>query len=211
MSRDGQRAEQIKQLCADLEAAKELSADVLLRQIQEIGFQCQRCGECCTGDDNSVVVFPFEVRRILAAAGLQWLEAVEPPKEGEWDRNGCFHTLEWRLKKEGASCKFYSKTACGMNGFVVCRIYESRPLICSTYPFYLDRGVLHFSECRGLGGMIEPDKAKELAKLLILRYVTEIREAVALLEKYEDFERGGPEEDGRCIVHDSEGAHSIFR
>jgi hypothetical protein len=59
--------------------------------------------------------------------------------------------------------------------------------------------------------MIEPDKAKELAKLLILRYVTEIREAVALLEKYEDFERGGPGEDGRCIVHDSEGAHSIFR
>jgi Fe-S-cluster containining protein len=211
MSREGQRAEQIKQLCADLEAAKELSAEALSRQIQKIGFQCLRCGECCTGDDNSVVVFPFEVRHILAAVGLQWLEAVEPPKEGEWDQKGCFHTLEWRLKKEGASCKFYSKSTCETNGNVVCRIYGSRPLICSTYPFYLDRAVLHFSECRGLGGAIEPDTAKKMAERLILRHVTEIREAIALLEKYEDFERGGPGEDGRCIVHDSEGEHCIFR
>ena len=209
MSREGQRAEQIRQLYADLRAAEGLSADVLSRRIQEIGFRCLRCGECCTGEDNSVVVFPFEVRRILAAAGLQWLEAVEPPKEGEWDRNGCFHTLEWRLKKEGASCKFYSRSVCGMKGDGVCRIYGSRPLICSTYPFYLDRGVLHFSECRGLGDSIEPDTAKKMAERLILRQVTEIREAIALLEKYEDFERGEAGEDGRCIVHDSEGEHCL--
>ena len=69
---------------------------------------------------------------------------------------------------------------------------------------------MHFSECRGLGGMIEPDKAKEMARLLLLRHITEIREAIALLEKYEDFERGGPGEGSRCIVHDSDGEHSIF-
>ena len=209
MSREGQRAEQIKQLWADLRAAEGLSADVLSRRIQEIGFRCLRCGECCTGEDNSVVVFPFEVRRILAVAGLQWLEAVEPPKEGEWDRNGCFHTLEWRLKKDGASCKFYLRSVCGICGDGVCRIYGSRPLICSTYPFYLDRGVLHFSECRGLGGEVEPDTAKKMAERLILRQVTEIREAVALLEKYQDFERGEAGEDGRRIVHDSEGEHCL--
>lgn len=210
MSREGQRAEQIEQLRVDLRAARAFPVDALARQIEEIGFQCQRCGECCTGEDNSVVVFPFEIRRILAATGLQWLEAVEPPEEGEWDRGGCFHTLEWRLKKECGACKFYSKYKAGKNGDGECQIYRSRPLICSTYPFYLDRGILQCSECRGLGGRIEPVKAKEIACLLILRYVTEIQEAIALLERYEDFERGGPGEGGRCIVHDSEGEHSIL-
>ncbi len=209
MSSKEQRAEQIERLRADLRAAKDLSIDALSRQIGEIGFLCLHCGECCAGEDNSVVVFPFEIRRILETTGLQWLDAVEPPEEGEWDRGGCFHTLEWRLKKKNGACKFYSKYEAGTNGDRECQIYGSRPLICSTYPFYLDRGVLHFSECRGLGGMIEPDKAREMAELLILRFVTEIREAIALLEKYEDFERGGAGEGGRCIVHDSEGEHCI--
>jgi len=210
MSSKEQRAEQIERLRADLKAARDLSIDALSRQIGEIGFRCLCCGECCSGEDNSVVVFPFEIRRILAATGLQWLDAVEPPEEGEWDRGGCFHTLEWRLKKESGACKFYSKYEAGTNGDGGCRIYGSRPLICSTYPFYLDRGVLYFSECRGLGGKIEPVKAKEMARSLISRHITEIREAIALLEKYEDFEQGGPGEGGRCIVHDSEGEHCIF-
>lgn len=210
MSRKGQKAEQIEQLRAELRAARDLSIDALSRQIEEIGFQCLRCGECCAGEDNSVVVFPFEIRRILQETGLQWLDAVEPPEEGEWDRGGCFHTLEWRLKKESGSCKFYSMFKCAMDGDGECRIYESRPGICITYPFYLERAVLHFSECRGLGGRIEPDKAKKIAQSLLLRYITEIQEAIALLEKYEDFERGRPGEGGRCIVHDSEGKHFIL-
>jgi uncharacterized protein len=207
MSHEGPRAEQLAWLRADLVATKELSVQALSRQIYEIGFQCLRCGECCIGEDNSVVVFPYEIRRILSSTGRQLLEAVEPPEEGEWDRDGGFHTLEWRLKKENGSCKFYSRSECGKNG--QCKIYESRPLICSTYPFYLDQGILQCSECRGLGQEMEIAQAESMAKRLIERSITEIYEAIALLEKYEDFERGPAREKGPCIVHDSEGEHRV--
>ena len=113
-------------------------------------------------------------------------------------------------EKEERGLQILFEIQAGTNGDAECKIYGSRPGICSTYPFYLDRGILHLSECRGLGGKIEPDEAKEMACSLISRYITEIREAIALLEKYEDFERGGPGEGGRCIVHDSEGEHCIF-
>ena len=77
-----------------------------------------------------------------------------------------------------------------------------------TYPFYLDRGKLMASECRGLGGKIDAQEAERLAETLIARQITEIEEAIALLERYRDFPRGPPGERG-IIVHDSEGEHRI--
>jgi len=82
-----------------------------------------------------VVVFPFEIQAHSRGYGPRLgTDVVEPPKEGEWDSEGVFHTLEWRLKKEDGSCKFYAKWRC--------KIYGTRPLLCSTYPFYLDSGVI---------------------------------------------------------------------
>lgn len=202
MRRKDSIVELLAKLRDDMVAAQVLSTERLAIQIQEIGFQCLRCGECCTGEDNSVVVFPFEIRRILGATRMYWCDAVEPPQEGEWDSDGIFHTLEWRLKKEDGSCKFYAKC--------ICKIYSARPLLCSTYPFYLDSGILRCSECRGLGRKIEPGKAWKIAALLKKRWIIEICEAIALLEKYEDFERGRPAKRGLCIVHDSEGEHRII-
>ncbi len=152
---------QIADLHAALEMVLSLSADALSIQILDIGFKCLGCGECCSGEDNSVVVFPVEVRNIQAATGLEWLEVVRPPNAGEWDKDGGFHTLEWRLKKEGVSCRFYEDGRCG--------IYPSRPGLCSTYPFYLDEGVLQYSLCRGIGGCIDQAEAKELAERVIRR------------------------------------------
>jgi hypothetical protein len=192
---------QIADLHAALEKVRSLSADALAAQIQDIGFKCLGCGECCSGEDNSVVVFPVEVRDIQAATGLGWLEVVRPPDLGEWDKDGCFHTLEWRLNKEGESCRFYEDGRCG--------IYPYRPGLCSTYPFYLDEGVLQYSLCRGIGGVIEPAEAKELALRIVHRSVLELTEAIALTEKFEDFERGRSSENGFCVVHDSEGEHRI--
>lgn len=201
MRRKDSTEELLAKLRDDLLAARGLSTERLAVQIQEMGFQCQRCGECCTGEDNSVVVFPFEIRRILETMGMDWSDVVEPPQEGEWDSDGVFHTLEWRLKKEDGSCKFYAKRKC--------KIYGTRPLLCSTYPFYLDNGALRCSECQGLGRKIQPSKAWEIAALLKKRCIIEICEAIALLEKYVDFERGRPGKSGQCVVHDSEGEHRI--
>jgi len=198
-----EKKKRLEELRCKLESARGISAENLASQIRQIGFECKRCGECCTGEDNSVVVFPFEVRRILAATKESWQKTVEPPVEGEWDESGNFHTLEWWLKKENGFCKFYSSEGC--------RCYESRPFLCRTYPFYLDDGILCFSECRGLGQRIGIKESQEIAAKLIERTVTEILEAIALLEKYEDFERGRPSVSGACIVHDSEGEHRIPR
>jgi len=195
--------DRIAGLKKDLLAAKGISLTDLAARIRKTGFHCQECGECCRGEDNSVVVFPEEIRRIQRATDLDWLEAVAPPVEGEWDREGCFHTLEWRLRKENNACRFYRDGRCS--------IYPVRPMLCRTYPFYLDEGRLMHSECRGLGGKIEQEEANELAESLLDRYITEIREAIHLLERYRDFERGESKEGGACIVHDSEGEHRISR
>lgn len=188
--------------------AEGLCALKLASQIQEIGFQCLGCGECCRGDDNSVIAFPSEIREIMAATDLEWLQVAGPPEEGEWDSSGNFHTLEWRLEKSGLSCRFYKKTQCS-DEKGVCIIYGNRPLLCRTYPFYLDEGKLYCSECPGLGKRIEADEAESIAKELIRRHITEIKEAIALIERYEDFTRGNPREGGDCIVHDSEGEHKL--
>lgn len=196
------KEERIEELSGQLRAARGITLEKIASDIQKIGFQCTRCGECCTGEDNSVVVFPFEIRRIAALTGEPWQETVEPPSTGEWDRPGNFHTLEWRIKKRCGSCRYY-ETDSG------CRVYNERPHICSTYPFYIEDGVLSASECRGLGREIGAYEARDLALCLIERYKTEIEEAVALVKNYADFERGEPDVEGQCIVHDSEGEHRI--
>jgi uncharacterized protein len=193
--------ERISELNEAFMKGKKLNPAILAAQLMVNGFHCLQCGECCQGEDNSVVVFPQEIRRLLITTGLQWLEVVGPPKEGEWDKDGCFHTLEWRLKKAGESCRFYQNGRCS--------VYSDRPMLCRTYPFYLDNGKLMCSQCRGLDGKMESDEANKMAEQLILRYLFEIREAIALLERYRDFERGEAGEGGRCIVHDSEGEHWI--
>lgn len=196
------REKQLDDLRIKLEEARRISEEDLAAQVSEIGFVCLRCGECCTGDDNSVVVYPFEIRRIMTLTGESWLGTVEPPSLGEWDIDGNFHTLEWRIRKCRGSCKFYDSKDNG------CMAYEARPLLCSTYPFYLDDGDLRFSKCRGLGRPINPAQAGRIAALLKERSIAEIQEAIALLEKYDDFPRGSPGK-GVCVVHDSEGEHRI--
>lgn len=193
-------ASRIAELREDLRKAKSQSRAALAAEIRDMGFSCQGCGECCRGEDNSVLVFPREIRAIEEATGLSWAEVAEPPQEGEWDTEGYFHTLEWRLAKVGEACRFYQGG--------VCAIYSVRPMLCRSYPFYLDRGKLMASECRGLGGEIEAQEAERLAETLIARQIIEIEEAIALLERYKDFLRGPPGERG-IIVHDSEGEHRI--
>jgi Fe-S-cluster containining protein len=194
--------ERIAELELVLRRAGEISLGSLAAAILEIGFSCRLCGECCRGEDNSVVVFPQEIRSIQDATGLAWQEVAGPPQEGEWDREGCFHTLEWRLVKDGPSCRFFDKRG-------RCSIYPNRPLLCRTYPFYLDEGVLRVSLCRGLGGSIDLAGAERIAAQLLRRHITEIQESIALLQRYRDFERGPAVDGGAIIVHDSEGEHRL--
>jgi Fe-S-cluster containining protein len=198
--RSPQMDSRIALLREDLRKAKVQSRADLAAEIRDMGFSCQGCGECCRGEDNSVLVFPFEIRSIQKATGLSWAEVATPPAEGEWDREGYFHTLEWRLAKSGEACRFYQGKKCA--------IYPVRPMLCRSYPFYLDRGRLMASECPGLEKKINAQEVERLAETLIARQITELEEAIALLERYRDFMRGLPGKKG-IIVHDSEGEHRI--
>ena len=196
------RVERISgELHSQLEVAKHILPEELAASIQNTGFKCLRCGECCRGDDNSVAVFPFEVRAIMEKTGQSWLEVVEPPTEGEWDAEGNFHTLEWRLRKNGERCQYYEDDGC--------QIYPVRPLLCKTYPFYLDEEGLVLSECCGLANDTGPKEALRLATLVKERRLVEIQEALELVRRYRDFRRGVPSSKGVCMVHDSEGEHRI--
>lgn len=166
-------------------------------KIISIGYKCRKCGRCCMGDsgDNTVSIFPFEIRRISEKMGLKWDDIAVPTPSEDRDEAGNIHTFEWILKKN-RDCTFLDKG--------LCKIYECRPYICRTYPFYLLEGRLMICECEGLGNIISDEDAMKMAKILKERYIAEIRESIALLEKFRGFVPSGK---GDICVHDSEGEH----
>ncbi|MFB6154916.1 MAG: YkgJ family cysteine cluster protein [Haloferacaceae archaeon] len=60
---------------ADLERARELDVGDLADAVQSIGFECTRCGACCTAHEtasgerepHTATVFPDEIRRLTGA------------------------------------------------------------------------------------------------------------------------------------------------
>lgn len=188
----------ISQLKKALSDAFKIDEKALSDGIRKIGFRCCKCAKCCRAEhgDNTVVLFPFEIRNIVESTGLRMNDIVSPTPSEDRDSEGNIHTFEWVLNKKG-DCTFFN---CGL-----CKIYECRPFICKTYPFYLLDGRLMVSECDGLGGEISSDDCRNLAALLKERYICEIKEMISLLTKFRGFR---PEGKGIC-VHDSEGEHWV--
>ncbi len=187
----------IKHLKKTLEKAQEIDEIKLADEIKKTGFKCIRCSKCCRQEygDNTVAVFPFEIRRICEQTGLEWNDIVIPTPSEDRDPEGNIHTFEWVLRTNG-DCIFLKD---GM-----CEIYEDRPYICKTYPFYLVEGRLMVCDCEGLGKSMSELESREMASLLKERYITEIKESISLLEKFNGFK---PEGRGNVCVHDSEGEH----
>ena len=117
-----------------------------------------------------------------------------------------------RRKKDG-DCVFLEQ---GTNR---CRIYAVRPMLCRTYPFYMEDLKLYTCECEGLGYPISGEESLKLAEDLLFRYIAELEDMLAMYERFENFEKGGkgPElarenaEKGAFafIVHDSSGASKV--
>lgn len=192
--------EKISQLRKALSKAAMIDKNAIADKIKSIGYKCLLCAKCCMEDygDNTVSVFPFEIRRISEKTGLKWEDIAVPAPSEDRDAAGNIHTFEWVLKKKG-DCVFLDKG--------LCKIYEYRPYICSTYPFYLLEGRVMVSECEGPGNAISDEDAMKIAALLKERYMAEIRESIALLEKFRGFKPGGR---GNICVHDSEGEHWVY-
>lgn len=197
--------DRIEGLERDLEAFEALSPGPVAEKVAATGFRCRRCGKCCRGryGDNTVTVFPSEIRAIAAVTGLDWLDFARPHESDDIDSEGFIHTFEWSLrKKDDGDCIFLENGACA--------IYDLRPLICRTYPFRLEAGELEVYECDGLETGATED-AGGMADALVGRQVVETSEAIALLKKLGD---RPPMADTirshkKYIVHDSEGARLV--
>ncbi|MHC1630242.1 MAG: YkgJ family cysteine cluster protein [Methanoculleaceae archaeon] len=131
--------------------------------VQSIGFSCQHCGSCCSGDDFLVILTPAEVRAIRTASGTDPAAPYPGFIEGP---DGSRFTLAWCLRAENGKCPFLEGNRC--------RIYEARPWICRTYPFWLDGDRLRVDDCcPGVGHSMTEAKSTELARALLARRASE--------------------------------------
>lgn len=201
---------------ADLERARELEVATLADAIEQIGFECTRCGACCRshGDgEHTATVFPDEVRNLQDATDEEWRDIVRPMPFGlhENGEEEDGETFEWALQTDGCGdCTFYAEDE---DGTGACTVHPDRPLICQTYPFSVaiggtdqpmggvveTEGPVQAHECEGLGRDIDRTDAVSLARTLKERAIRELEEAIAVREAYEQTDRDG------VVVHDSEG------
>lgn len=199
---------------AELAEARALSVEALADAVEAIGFECTRCGACCTGeadDPHTATVFPDEVRTLADSGDYDWRDVARPMPFG-LDADGRGETFEWALQTDDCGdCTFYDDGEPDAEG--TCTVYADRPLICETYPFSVDvagslpmgdvvdsRGPVNAHECDGLGRDIDRADAEAMAATLKRRAVRELEEAIAVRDGYGPVDGDGP------IVHDSEGA-----
>jgi len=219
----------VDSLETELDRARDLAVEELADAIEEIGFECTRCGGCCKaaeGEDgetepHTATVFPDEVRALQDDSDYDWRDVARPMPYGltEGEDGLAGETFEWALQTDDCGdCTFYEESdaedATGQGG--TCTVYGDRPLVCRTYPFSValggtsqplgeavdQEGMVRAHECEGLGRNISREEAAELAATLKERAIRELEEAIAVREEYAPTDPGS----GEVVVHDSEGA-----
>ena len=100
--------------------------------IQDVGFECDFCGKCCTHAFNDhVYLLAEDASRILTLNP----DAVKPSPYFDFcDQFGRFYVSGYSLKTQNdevGSCFFLENNRC--------RIYDNRPLICRVYPYMIHR------------------------------------------------------------------------
>lgn len=201
----------------ELERARNLDVETLADAIEEIGFECTRCGACCRShgeEEHTATMFPDEVRDLTEATDGEWRDVARPMPYGirDTEQGPSGETFEWALQTDDCgACSFYAEAEDGTGR---CTVHPDRPLVCQTYPFSValagttqpmggvveTEGPVRAHECEGLGREIDRAEAVSLARTLKERAIRELEEAIAVRESYEPHAGDG------VIVHDSEGA-----
>lgn len=229
---DKYRLHLIGKLKQEFTDASNISTKTIASKIEEIGFSCLACGKCCrfAFGDNRVLLTPHEMRVIEDHTGTAMQNIATPATSDNIDNidnpeftdlidtEGNIHTFGWMLaRKSNGDCNFIEYA----NVSNRCKVYDVRPMLCRTYPFYMQDMEIHISECEGLGHEISQEDSLKIAVDVIDRYVIEIGDTIALYEKFEDFVVIPEciEITTRCadiekyvvyVVHDSEGAHKFI-
>ena len=90
---------------------------------QGIYFECQNCGDCCTGDPGTIYVDRDDISRIA--------RHLNSPVSHLIEKYLYPHKNSYSIREDSdGRCLFYKN-----NG---CRIYPVRPNQCSTYPFWFE-------------------------------------------------------------------------
>jgi Fe-S-cluster containining protein len=220
-------------LTDELERARELDTADLADAIESIGFECTRCGACCTreespadgadydGDEeaepHTATVFPDEVRTLQRAGDeeREWRDVARPMpyglSEGEDGPEG--ETFEWALQTDACGdCAFYEEE----DGLGACTVHADRPLICETYPFSvaLDGTAEPAGDPVDSEGIVRAHECEGLGRDISRADAEALAEALkerAIRELEEAIalrEAYEPVETagGEVVVHDSEGA-----
>ncbi|WP_435335322.1 YkgJ family cysteine cluster protein [Haloarchaeobius sp. TZWWS8] len=214
----------MESLESELEKAKALDASDLADAIETIGFECTRCGACCTAeadDPHTATVFPDEVSTLQEAGEQEYdfRDVARPMPYGlSEDEDGELtgETFEWALQTNSCGdCRFYAEDDEGMGS---CTVHDSRPLVCQTYPFSValggtsqpmgeavdESGMVRAHECEGLGRDISREDAEELAAALKERAVRELEEAIGVRDNYRRVES-----EEKVVVYDSDGPKRV--
>ncbi|VVB86861.1 Putative zinc- or iron-chelating domain protein [uncultured archaeon] len=163
--------------------------------IREIGFECDRCGRCCTSQFNDhVFLLDEDSERIIRVAGK---EALRPAPYYEFcDNLGKFYVMGYALRNKGdGDCIFYTGG--------LCEHYEDRPGICRIYPYMLHReededGNMDWRQIGGLDkhglyhSEIDENTCREIARSVKNYEIAFLRQKLAFLHKVEEhFRKSG--------------------
>ncbi len=134
-----------------------------------------RCGNCCTR--FVVCVTPSDVLRIAQATGKKpgsFVSVVQEPLEREReepailiDAEPCLLVLK---RMAGNVCMFYNGEGCG--------VYDSRPMLCRTYPFHLEGASLPSMKSRVCPERWQPSAAEKK------RYIADCRRYESQIRTY---------------------------
>ena len=106
-----------------------------------LSFECQRCGSCCRGEPGTIWINKGEIRDTSSLMGISPNQFAE----------GHIRIINGRislLEHGNGDCIMYDKG---------CKIYETRPLQCKTFPFWKSnlRNTAEWEEqgktCPGIG------------------------------------------------------------
>jgi len=164
--------------------------DKYLKIIQDVGFECDRCGKCCTSEFNDhIFLLDDDAQRIIKDYGREYLRPA--PYFDLCDNLGRFYVMGYALKtKPNGDCIFYTGSSC--------KHYENRPRICKIYPYMLHRepdedGNIDFRQIGGLDehGLYHNEIGEETCKE-ILKTVKEyesgfLRQQLGFIEEIEKY------------------------